>query len=190
MQLKSLMTDIETLSTGTHACVISIGICAFSQDQKVIASAGWAIREKDWHGEIDPKTVKWWSKQNEAAREYSFNGTETSLNAALGLREFMAQYGGDELWANDPDFDVTILKHWWERVQDHHKFLLGDFPGGPKRHQLPRSYRTLTAEARRLGITYDHVVSMSSVAHNPVDDACNQARVIVHIRNHITAAAA
>lgn len=186
--MKSLMVDIESLSTGTQAAVISIGICAFDQDRKVYASEGWAIRAADWHGHIDPKTVKWWSEQNEAARNYSFNGTETSLNAALDLKAFMETHGGDELWANDPDFDVTILKHWWERVEHHHKFLLGNFPGGPLRHRQPRSYRTLVAEAKRLGIPYEHTVSMTSVAHNPIDDACNQARVIVQIRNHITAA--
>lgn len=182
------MLDLETLSTKTHAAVISIGVCAFDQDQKVIASEGWAIRAADWHGHVDPKTVKWWMEQNEAARNYSFSGTTSSLDAALAYKNFVDQWGGDELWANDPDFDVTILKHWWERVQEHHRFILGDFPGGPLRHRLPRSYRTIVAEAKRLGISTDHVFSPSSVAHNPVDDACNQARVVVHIRNHITAA--
>lgn len=186
--MKSLMVDVETLSVEVNACVISVGICAFDQDQKIYASEGWAIRAADWHGHIDPKTVQWWSKQNEAAREYSFNGVETSLNVAAALKLFMEKHGGDELWANDPDFDVTILKHWWERVEAHHKFHLGDFPGGKLRHRLPRSYRTLVAEAKRLGIQYEDAYSMASVAHNPVDDACNQARVIIRIRNHLTAA--
>lgn len=182
------MTDVETLGTEPGAAIISIGICAFNQDQKVIDSAGWAIRCEDWHGNVDPKTVKWWMKQNEAAQEYSFNGTFTSLQAAILLKEFMAKYPDSELWANDPDFDVVLLKMWWKRVEAHHNYTLGNFPGGPLRHRLPRSYRTIVAEAKRLGISTDQVFNPASVAHNPVDDACNQARVVVHIRNHITAA--
>ncbi len=186
--MKSLMVDVETLDTEPGACIISIGICAFTQEERVIASQGWAISDKDWHGTINPSTVKWWNKQNEAAREYSFNGSVSSLNAALELKAFMELYGGDELWANDPDFDVTLLKMWWKRVEQHHKFLLGPFPGGPLRHRLPRSYRTLVAEAKRLGIQYDDAFNMGSVAHNPVDDACNQARVIVQIRHNLVGA--
>lgn len=186
--MKSLMTDIETLGTEPGSCIISIGICAFDQERKIYASAGWAIRPSDWHGDIDPKTVKWWSEQNEAARNYSFNGTDSALAAALGLKAFMEEHGGDELWANDPDFDVVLLKQWWKRTEREAKFVLGNFPGGPLRHRQPRSYRTMVAEAKRLGINYDTAFSASSVAHNPIDDACNQARVIVAIRNHLTAA--
>lgn len=186
--MKSLMTDVETLGTEPGSAIISIGICAFDQDQGIIASQGWAIRPSDWHGNIDPKTVQWWSKQNEAARDYSFNGTCPSLLAAQELFVFMNNYGGDELWANDPDFDVVLLKQWWLRVEHHHKFVLGNFPGGPLRHRLPRSYRTIVAEGKRLGIPYDHAYNAASVAHNPVDDACNQARVVIAIRNHLTAA--
>lgn len=188
--MKSLMVDVETLGTEPGSCIISIGICAFSQDETVIQSQGWAIAANDWHGDIDPKTVKWWMKQNEAAQDYSFNGNETSLNAALGFKDFMEQHGGDELWANDPDFDVNLLKQWWKRVETHHKYTLGPFPGGPLRHRMPRSYRTLVAEAKRLGISYEHAFNMGSVAHNPVDDACNQARVIVAIRNNLIGATA
>lgn len=186
--MKSLMTDVETLGTEPGSAIISIGICAFNQDEGIIASDGWAIRACDWHGGIDPKTVQWWSKQNEAAREYSFNGAISCLQAALNLKAFMDTYGGDELWANDPDFDVVLLKQWWTRTEQHSKLTLGNFPGGPLRHRLPRSYRTMVAEAKRLGISYDSAYSPSSVAHNPIDDACNQARVIIAIRNHLTAA--
>lgn len=185
--MKSLMVDIETLGTEPGSAIISIGVCAFSQDQGIIASDGWAISEKDWHGAIDPKTVKWWMNQNEAARNYSFGGTLSSMIVAQQFRDFVEKWGGDELWANDPDFDVVLLKQWWMRVEQHHKFNLGNFPGGPLRHRLPRSYRTIVAEARRLGISFENAYSMASVAHNPVDDACNQARVVVAIRNHLTA---
>jgi hypothetical protein len=179
------MTDIETLGTGPDACVLSVGIVAFSQDEGIIASNGWAIREHDWHGRIDPSTVKWWMQQNAAAQEYSFKGTFNDLQVAHEFAGFLKQWGGDEAWANDPDFDITILKGWWKRVEENNKVKLGPFP---IRYTGCRSQRTIQAEATRLGIPYDHVFGSSTVAHNPVDDAANQARRVIFIRNHITAA--
>lgn len=188
--MKSLMTDTETLDTGPNAAVISIGIAAFDQDQGIIASEGWAINPIDWHGDVNPQTVVWWSKQNECAREYSFNGKTSALQAALGLKQFVATYGSTdaecEIWANDPDFDVVILRSWWKRVAAQpHGTGIGPFPF---HYRSPRSCRTMFAEAKRLGIFYGGAWANGSVAHNPVDDACNQARAVIQIRNNLIGA--
>lgn len=186
--MNSLMLDIETLSTSSHASVISVGICAFNLDEGVVASDGWAIQAKDWHGEIDPTIIQWWTKQNEAAREFSFNGLNTSLLVAQNLYEFIASFAGprpEEVWANDPDFDVTILRHWYARVQKHHGMNL---PLWPVRYNVGRSCRTIFAEAKRLGIDYGDAYGMATVAHNPIDDACNQARAVIKVRNNLVGA--
>lgn len=188
--MKSLMIDIETMDTGPNAAVISIGIAAFDQDRGIIASEGWAIHPADWHGEVNAQTVVWWSKQNECARDYSFNGKTSALQAALGLKTFVTTYGSTdpecEVWANDPDFDVVILRSWWKRVAEkNHTSALGTFPF---HYRSPRSCRTMYAEARRLGIFYDAAYANASVAHNPIDDACNQARAVIQIRNNLIGA--
>ncbi len=181
--MKSVMVDIETLGTAKDSAVISIGICAFDSERGVVASEGWAIRSQDWHGTIDPSTVKWWSQQNEAAREYSFNGTMPAHAVAAALDQFVRIYGGgdgeDEVWANDPDFDVVILQAWWKRVASVGKF--------PFHYRAARSCRTIWAEAKRLGIYYDPA-AMHTVAHNPIDDACNQARSVIAIRSNLIGA--
>jgi hypothetical protein len=185
--MKSVMLDLETLSTAKDAAVISIGICAFSEEGGILASHGWAIDSRDWHGYIDPATVKWWTKQNEAAREYSFNGTERSSVVAFQLSAWVKEWGGgspeDETWANDPDFDVVILQSWWKRIA-----ALGLNPGPfPFHYRSARSCRTIWAEAQRLGIYYDPAAS-HTVAHNPIDDACNQARSVIAIRRNLIGA--
>lgn len=189
--MKSLMLDLETLDTGPDAAVISIGVCAFDQDRGIIASDGWAIRPDDWHGVKNPNTIVWWSKQNECARDYSFNGKTPAIFAALKLKEFIATYGSSdaecEAWANDPDFDIVILRNWWQRVEKDEGTSLGRFP---IHYRSSRSCRTIYAEAKRLGIYYDAAYSMASVAHNPVDDACNQARAVIQIRNNLVGATA
>lgn len=172
--MKSVMVDIETLSTRKDAVVISIGVAAFD-DSKVIQTAGWALDFAHLvEGHIDPKTVKWWSEQHECARTYSFNGRVRPAQAAGDFRMFLQQYGGEELWANDPTFDVVILRNWWDRAGGG-----GDFPSH-YRHE--RSCRTIFAEARRLGHNIDSAWANGSVAHNPVDDAANQARGVILAR--------
>jgi 3' exoribonuclease, RNase T-like len=183
------MLDLETLGTAKDSAVISIGLAAFSEAKGIIASAGWALDSRDWHGVIDPSTVKWWSKQNEAAREYSFNGTTRSLQAALEIRQFVINHGGaqgeDEVWANDPDFDVVILQSWWKRVAEMYP-QVGPFP---MHYRAARSCRTIWAEAKRLGIYFDGAAA-HTVAHNPIDDACNQARAVIQVRKNLIGATA
>jgi len=181
--MKSIMIDLETLGTAPDAAVISLGVVAFDLDKGVIASAGWGIKASDWHGKIDPATVQWWMGQSEAAREFSFKGYNPDVFVAQSLASFVANYGGDECWANDPDFDVVILRSWWERVAQ--KAALGRFPISYKHS---RSYRTINAEAKRLGIDAHHIYDVASVAHNPIDDAANQARVVNYIRTQLVAA--
>lgn len=182
--MKSVMIDLETLGTGPDACVLSIGICAFG-DNGVIDSQGWAIHPSDWHGAIQPDTVKWWMQQGEAAQKFSFEGNRTAQNVAQELSTWSKQWGGgdgeDECWANDPDFDLVILRRWWQRIQDKGNLNIGKFPF---HYRTMRSCRTIYAEARRLGISYDGW-ALNHVAHNPIDDACSQARAVVHIRKHI-----
>ncbi len=186
--MKSIMVDIETLGTSSNACVISVGVVAFDPDKGVLASDGWAIRHEDWHGEMDASTIKWWMKQNEAARNFSFEGTWPAFDVAQKFAQFHSAWGGDECWANDPDFDVVLLKNWWARVIAKAGFsAVGRFP---IKYNEGRSVRTMKGEAVRLGIVTDHIYKASSVAHNPVDDAANQARMVNYIRNHLVRAVA
>jgi hypothetical protein len=186
--MKSIMLDLETLGTGVNATIISVGVVAFDPDNGVLASDGWAIRSDDWHGEMDASTVKWWMRQNEAAQNFSFNGAWRDIDVATAFAGFHKTWGGDECWANDPDFDCVLLKTWWLRVTARAGFsAIGKYP---LKYNEGRSVRTMKAEAARLGIVTDHIYSPSSIAHNPVDDAANQARLVNYIRNQLVKAAA
>lgn len=175
--MKSVMIDIETLSARKDATVISFGVAAFD-DAKVLETAGWALDFKHLlPGHVDPSTVKWWSEQSAPARAYSFGGGVQPLDAALGLITFLQRHGGDELWANDPTFDVVIMRNWWDELRKTTR--LGDFPS---HYRQERSFRTISAEARRLGHSLDHAWKTDFVAHNPVDDAATQARAVILAR--------
>lgn len=175
--MKSIMVDIETLGTRPGSAIISIGMVAFD-GSAITASQGWALDSADWIGDIDPSTVKWWTEQSQAAREYSFNGKLRAMDIVHQISDFVNRYGSDECWANDPDFDVVLLKSWWHKLSER-SMLPGRFPIA---YRTCRSYRTICAEARRLGIS---IPAYSGTAHNPVDDAANQARVVMAIRKNL-----
>src|SRR5579872_6912418 len=111
--MKRVMVDIETLSTHKDAAVLSIGVAMFDDDQ-VIDTAGWSIDMKKITGHINPATVQWWMQQSENAKSYSFCGDLSPDSVATFLQSYLQT--ADEVWANDPDFDMIILQNWWERT--------------------------------------------------------------------------
>lgn len=165
-----MMIDIETLSTNNDAAVISIGIAKFD-DTQILHTQGWALDMRKVTGHIDPGTVKWWMDQNEAARAYSFNGKSGPDAVASELRQAMENV--TELWANDPDFDVIILKNWFERT------TTGRWPVSFRSNRSMRTIMQLAKEAR---LNLDGSWANGTVAHNPVDDASNQARAVIAAR--------
>ena len=180
------MIDLETLSTENNAAVISIGVAIFN-DSEVIDSAGWAISPDYWHGHISGSTVKFWAgAECDGARDFSFGGVMTDFGAAFQLKTFLAKHDAGTMWCNDPHFDYTILLAWWNRIgKERVKGQLQPWPGNfPFTYKQPRSYRTIVAEAERLG----HEVKSARgifVAHDPVEDAVSQARVVIEARKLI-----
>ena len=141
-----LMLDIETLSLRHDAAVVAIGCALFDLDG-TLYSQGWRIAPADWHGHIDPRTVDWWLQQSPEAQRATFGGNTPAARAAMQLAELVFdRHKPLQVWANDPSFDITILKHWWSRVSVARSF--------PISYKAERSYRTITALAKRYGIDY------------------------------------
>lgn len=185
------MIDLETLSTRSDAKVLSIGVAIFN-DTDVVATDGWAIDiGDDVGGHVDWGTVKWWMEQDAIAREFSWGGRVLNATAAFNLKTFVAQWDAKEFWSKDPHFDHVILENWWRRVGESPmggssgrpvQLHPGDFPVS---YKSPRSYRTLVGEAVDLGFDENSARSGSYVAHNPIDDAAIQARVVIAARSFI-----
>lgn len=170
--MKRVMLDIETLSTDKHAAVLSIGAAVFDPINGVTHTDGWAIRLDKLTGHINPATVGWWMKQEEVAQEFSFKGTFRPSDAAVQLRDILAD--ADELWARDPDFDCVILQHWWERT-----LSISEIPWPVSFHKY-RSCRTMAMIAKAKGIdTRD--AWHGGTAHNPIEDAAGQARAVIMV---------
>lgn len=178
------MIDLETLSTRSDAKVLSIGVALFDENE-VLKTEGWAINlGDDIGGHVDWDTVKWWQDQDAMVREFSWGGKLANCTAAFSLKTWFAENNPTEFWSKDPHFDHVILENWWRRVNENTSkasFNVGAFPIG---YRQPRAYRTLVGEALDLGLDVEKERGMYA-AHNPVDDAAQQARAVIAARKFL-----
>ena len=112
--MTSLMLDLETLSTGPDACILTIAAQAFDPFGKGYFPQSYYARidtESESARSIDNNTVEWWASQNEAAREEAFN-PEDRIDLKIALDELgKLIWKSDFIWANGIVFDMGILEH-------------------------------------------------------------------------------
>ena len=177
--MNSAMIDLETLSLDPDACVVSIGVAIFN-DEQVIEVKSWELDMKYVNGHIDPSTVAWWMHPDrDAARQATFGGSHSIFTAGYELKTLLATHNVEEVWANDPEFDLVVLKRWWMRNSE--KGQLGDWPIN---YKWSRSFRTVMAEAQRLGHDTNQLRGFY-IAHDAGEDAASQARAVIGARRMI-----
>jgi hypothetical protein len=191
--MNHLMLDLETLSTDDNAVVIAIGAVVFN-DEHVVESLGWNLAFDDMTGHFDAKTIAWWMQQSAEAQAVTFGGDRIApWLAGSELVELLRRHDIKTVWANDPHFDVTILKNWWERYSVNAAAEAGlhrpriAYPW-PFAYNQPRSFRTLVELGEQLGFNSEMRGAARGmyVAHNAVEDAAAQARVVIAIKRFIS----
>lgn len=156
-----VMIDIETLGRDPGAAILSVGAVRFDL--------------RDVHGDpfhrsislescqnaglsIEAETLEWWLDQDDAAKEVLTGGE--SLHGVL--TSFRSWYGdADEVWANSPAFDCSILEAAGEAVGVEMPWAFYE----------ERDFRTL----KELPVDVD--VDQDGTDHDALDDAIYQARV-------------
>lgn len=125
----------------------------------------------------DPETVKWWNDQSPEAQAAFANPVDLRRGLELfhmWLEEVLTsdaliQSHEDQslrLWANGPQFDVSILEAVYHAV---------GLPV-PWYYRAPRDFRTITDAA---GMTRDDFKAFEhGTAHNALDDATSQAMIV------------
>lgn len=177
-----LMIDIETLSTRPDAAIVAIGAVAFD---KTGISDTFEIHmaPETWCGHIDPDTVAWWMTQSQEAQKATFGAAKelqkNHLAAVLSLQTFINKHKPEEVWANDPSFDIVILREWWTRAESPFRF--------PISYKIERSYRTIMAIAKNLGVDAAKIYQ-SALAHSAIEDAAAQARAVIFAQDMLKAA--
>lgn len=169
MTFSNLMIDIETLGTRPNAPILSIGAAFFAPGTGEIGPTFYrAIDPANafLFGVPDGDTFKWWMGQADAARRDVTSGSALLADALTDLSKFgsgVCQWKDVEVWANDPDFDVTILTYAYHRV-------LSQLP--PWRFWNTRSCRTIAAISGKR----PPKIGGNGTYHNALDDAVHQAK--------------
>jgi hypothetical protein len=174
--MKNIMVDLETLGKGSDAVIVAIGAVAF--DETGLGSTFYTNVDPqscvDVGMKIDAGTVMWWMGQSDAARKALATKGRLITDALNDFAEFIGNCAGAqaEVWGNGATFDNVILANAYT--------LAG--VGRPWGYRNDRCYRTMHA-------MYPKIVTENvGTAHNALDDAIYQARVMSQILAHIKGA--
>lgn len=157
------MLDIETAGTGVKAHILTIGFLQFDPlgDGSEDVGHHFVVGPRYNTGrELDFDTLKWWMQQNESARSQAWLATATPSVEMFSVLE-QVFITTEHLWANDPDFDCSIVKDWFTTYRD--------FKWPFWKH---RSIRTLKA------LYSIPPLPPMGIAHNALDDCRYQAQIV------------
>lgn len=158
-----IMVDLETTGVSAGCGILAIGACSFLGKytfyDRIHPHSCLTAGLKE-----DPETLKWWNKQDRAARDEAFSGTK-DLVMVLGqfadfLRCLPAPSKVVYLWGNGADFDLPILSAAYSAV-------------GMKTPWEPfngRCYRTLKNLYKPIAMR-----EFEGLKHTALADAKNQA---------------
>lgn len=148
-------------------------------DNPIKAMLGEYVHARKYPLTRDPETVKWWSEQSPEAQAAFANPVDLrdalmqfavwleSLSLEKPVNRYPDAVCSDiKIWSNGPQFDVSILDAAYRAVQ---------LPT-PWHYRAPRDFRTITEAA---GMTHDDMRAFDTgTAHNALDDAISQARIV------------
>jgi hypothetical protein len=179
--MNDLMIDLETLSTHNDAAIISIGACLFDMETGQIGPTFHTHIELDdslLRGHISADTVKWWLKQDDAARNAIASPAKTVklASALFNLCEFITRNKALNLWSNGATFDLVIIRNALERFG----YSI------PWQYWQERDTRTLVDIAERItGINAAKTTEFTGTKHDALADAIHQAKYISRAFNLI-----
>ena len=170
MANKRVMLDLETLSTKSNACILSIGACFFNEETigAEFYQPVWVLGQNTKYGRhVSTETVEWWSKQSEEARKVFHEPAVDLQQALLSFRKWVYENADGEkieMWGNGADFDCVILGNAYEAVGVEKPWSYG----------LNRCYRTLKNVVKlRPGFG---IPERQGIHHNALADAIYQAQ--------------
>ena len=163
------MLDLETLDTGSHAAILSIGVVEFGPEglgREFYTAVKTQNQKKNWGRTISESTLTWWGQQSAEAQKVFVDPAALELDVALSvLSEWAKPAGKFELWGNGSDFDNIILGNAYEAC------------GMPKpwSYSKNRCFRTL--KNLGIGLQAGEGVNRAETGthHNALDDAKYQA---------------
>lgn len=167
-----IMIDLETLATSSNAVVLSIGAVAFDIPKNKIVDQFYCRISVEMQVKLgrdkDVNTINWWAKQSTEARNVFKEEEEHPL---LGLKRFSAfckKHTPIYVWGNGSSFDISIMET-----------LFKDFG-----LREPWAYnRVMDLRTFKRFVSKDLEVLKKGTYHNALDDAINQAELVLKAFN-------
>lgn len=163
------MLDLETLGTGSKACIIQIGACYFDRETgeigqtiRINVDARSSVREG---GQIDADTVYWWLSQSKEAINSMTAPPLVDIKTAMNdLNAFLAD--ATHIWSH-ATFDYVIITNVFKMLNIKPLF----------RYTAARDIRTLVDLSKVTVNKKDS--SRQGVHHDALDDCIYQVRYCV-----------
>lgn len=164
--MQRLMLDLETLSIEPNAAISAIGAVIF--DEKNIINRFEAYLDlKLVIGHRSASTIAWWDQQDLKVKDKVMSGIEDPWKALPRLSLWIATHKPQEIWANSPAFDCSILRALYNGIGREVPWSFRD----------ERDFRSLTSLAKEYGISYSKAYA-DIIKHNPLSDALAQAKAV------------
>lgn len=166
--LQDLMIDLETMSTDPHAAIIQLGAVLFNIDNddypiKTFERTISLQSNQDANRHIDANTVMWWLNKDDETRKAICTQPVPLAHAINDFIQFTAQGHVQRAWANDPDFDLVILRN-------AAKACRYDLPWPYHAHRSCRTMKWLAFP--------NHKRQLSAANHTALADAKAQAAMV------------
>ena len=167
--------DLETPGNRFNSGILAIGACQFDRNTGVIGKTFYReidIESALRYGTLSADTLCWWMGQSEEARKLFTDKTRQKHllpRALVELAAFIPK--GSRVWGNGATFNITILEHAYFQAAQKHPWDFWNI----------RDMQT----AVDMADYQKNTIPFSGTAHNALDDATHQAKVISWCFNKI-----
>lgn len=169
----SVMVDIETMSKGSKASIVSIGAVEFNMNTGETGKEFYtnvslqSCIEKGLR--VDGDTVMWWMQQSDEARKALMVDAKPLFEAMAGFTEFLedCDIKKCQIYGNGPKFDLGILT-------DAYEVCGGDVPWNFWDERCVRTISMFLPHEK--GMT-----KFAGTAHNAIDDCHHQIKYCTQI---------
>jgi hypothetical protein len=178
---KRISLDLETIDSGSHAAIVSIGAVYFDLDDGLGATfycpVNGAAAVEQYNRTYSDATLGWWAKQSEEAKKVLTDPHALDLkDALLAFKLFAGDHDttmiNPQMWGNGADFDCVILGNSYEAVGIKK----------PWSYSQNRCLRTMKNEVK---LGPGEGPTRRGTHHNALDDAIYQAELAIALLRKI-----
>jgi hypothetical protein len=118
--MEDIMLDLETLGTGQNSVILQVGLAIFDITTGEVGNTlelNISLQDSlDCGFSIDGRTVAWWMRQADGARQSVLASPSYPVEVALDLiSDFVIQIKDPRLWSH-ATFDAPILNNYYQKM--------------------------------------------------------------------------